>query len=291
MSQPLVWLVTGTSSGFGKELSIALLERGDKVIATARSRSLAKLSDLKERGASILELDVTAPLDNLHDVAKKAIAIHGRLDVLVNNAGYIAFGALEENTPEETLGQFNTNVFGGLNVARAFLPYMRERKTGTVVWIGSVGGYRGGAAIGLYIATKYAVRGISESLHQEISPLGLRSIIFEPGYFRTEFLTDDNRAPWISRISDYEPITTKVEQGLVAYNGNQLGDPKKGVQVMIDVVKGEGVAANKPFDPVVLLGSDCYRIVRGILEKSIERMDDWKEISGSTDHENGGITP
>jgi len=291
MSRPLVWLVTGTSSGFGKELSIALLERGDKVIATARSRSLAKLSELKERGASILELDVTAPLDNLHDVAKKAIAIHGRLDVLVNNAGYIAFGALEENTPEETLGQFNTNVFGGLNVARAFLPYMRERKTGTVVWIGSVGGYRGGAAIGLYIATKYAVRGISESLHQEISPLGLRSIIFEPGYFRTEFLTDDNRAPWISRISDYEPITTKVQQGLVAYNGNQPGDPKKGVQVMIDVVKGEGVAANKPFVPVVLLGSDCYRIVRDILEKNVERMDDWKEISGSTDHENGGITP
>jgi len=291
MSRPLVWLVTGTSSGFGKELSIALLERGDKVIATARSRSLAKLSELKERGASILELDVTAPLDNLHDVAKKAIAIHGRLDVLVNNAGYIAFGALEENTPEETLGQFNTNVFGGLNVARAFLPYMRERKTGTVVWIGSVGGYRGGAAIGLYIATKYAVRGISESLHQEISPLGLRSIAFEQGSFCTEILTDDNRAPWISRISDYEPITTKVQQGLVAYNGNQLGDPKKGVQVMIDVVKGEGVAANKPFDPVVLLGSDCYRIVRGILEKSIERMDDWKEISGSTDHENGGITP
>lgn len=150
------------SSGFGKELSLALLARGDKVISTARARSLPKLTELKEKGAETLELDVTAPLSELHVVAAKAVAIYGHIDVVVNNAGYILSGVLEENTcvtdpaslpiyralyptftsPEQTYEQFNTNVFGCLNVARAFLPYMRPRKTGTIVWIGSIGGYR-----------------------------------------------------------------------------------------------------------------------------------------------------
>ena len=155
---------TLSRSGFGKELSLALLARGDKVISTARARSLPKLDELKEKGAATLELDVTAPLNELHAVAAKAVAIYGHVDVVVNNAGYIISGALEENTwvtnsasslphfayslipallsPEQTYEQFNTNVFGGLNVARAFLPYMRTRKTGTIVWIGSLGGYR-----------------------------------------------------------------------------------------------------------------------------------------------------
>jgi len=144
-------------------LSLALLARGDKVISTARARSLPKLDELKEKGAATLELDVTAPLTELHAVAAKAVAIYGHIDVVVNNAGYIISGVLEENTwvanstlfptyfaylplptlpsPEQTYEQFNTNVFGGLNVARAFLPYMRPRKTGTIVWLGSLGGY------------------------------------------------------------------------------------------------------------------------------------------------------
>ena len=137
-----------------------MLARGDKVISTARGRSLPKLAELEEKGASTLELDVTAPLSELHAVAAKAVAIYGRIDVVVNNAGYILSGALEENTyvissvspllrlffaspsPEQTYEQFNTNVFGALNVSRALLPYMRPRKTGTIVWIGSLGGYR-----------------------------------------------------------------------------------------------------------------------------------------------------
>jgi len=232
-----------------------LLARGDKVISTARARSLPKLAELTEKGAATLELDVTAPLNELHAVAAKAVAIYGHIDVVVNNAGYLISGVLEENTyvtiskarfhsayypapiflsPEQTYDQFNTNVFGGLNVARAFLPYMRPRKTGTIVWIGSIGGYRsvtytndgeiknnlaapfcsGRSGIGLYCATKYAIRCISESLHEEISPLGLRSLLFEPGYFRTEFLTADNRASYGGKIPDYEPIMRARQEGL-----------------------------------------------------------------------------
>jgi len=285
MSNQLVWLITGTSSGFGKELSLALLARGDKVISTARARSLPKLTGLKEKGAMTLELDVTAPLSELHAVAAKAVAIYGHIDVVVNNAGYIISGALEENTPEQTYDQFNTNVFGGLNVARAFLPYMRPRKTGTIVWIGSFGGYSGYGGAGLYCATKYTVRGISESLHEEISPLGLRSLIFEPGYFRTDLLTADNRANYGGNIPDYEPVVRASKEGLDAYNHSQPGDPKKGVNVMVDIIKGEGVAKDKEFTPVVLLGSDCYNGVRSILTKAIAKFDEWKDISISTDRD------
>ncbi|KAK0447196.1 hypothetical protein EV421DRAFT_1789322 [Armillaria borealis] len=136
----LVWLITGTSTGLGRDLALAALER-EKVIATARARSLHLLADLKEKGAETLELDVTAPLDDLKKVADKAAGIYGRVDVLVNNAGYLLVGALKESTPEETFHQFNTNIFGVLYVTRAFLPHMHAWRTGTFVWTGSVAGW------------------------------------------------------------------------------------------------------------------------------------------------------
>ncbi|KAK7459579.1 hypothetical protein VKT23_009561 [Stygiomarasmius scandens] len=142
MSSQLVWLITGTSTGIGRDLTLLALKRGDKVIATARGRSLSKLEELKAQGADTLELDVGWPLERLQQLAKDAVAIHGRVDVLVNNAGYFLVGALEENSAEETLQQFNTNVFGALNVTRAFLPHMRERKYGTIVWAGSIVGWQ-----------------------------------------------------------------------------------------------------------------------------------------------------
>jgi NAD(P)-dependent dehydrogenase (short-subunit alcohol dehydrogenase family) len=283
MSTPLVWLVTGTSSGFGRELVQALLARGEKVIATARQSSISRLQDLKDAGADTLELDVTASLESLKETAEKAVAIHGRIDVLVNNAGYIAFGAMEENTPEETLNQFNTNVFGALNVTRAVLPYMRARKTGTIVFIGSIGGWRGNASIGLYCATKYTTRGIAESLHLEIAPLGLRALCLEAGYFRTEFLTSDHRSPHASRIADYAEINKKADDALQAYNGKQPGDPKKFVQFMIDVVRGEGVAEGKKVPVTLAVGSDCYRTIKAVCGETESVLEDWKDAICGTD--------
>ncbi|KAG8895573.1 hypothetical protein FRB99_000457, partial [Tulasnella sp. 403] len=127
----LVWLITGTSSGVGRDLTLEALKRGDKVIATARNTSKIDPA-LRANGAELLQLDVTDSLDNLKIVAGRAIGIYGRVDVVVNNAGYVLVGAIEENTPEETFAQFNTNVFGALNVTRAFLPHMRKRKSGTI---------------------------------------------------------------------------------------------------------------------------------------------------------------
>lgn len=178
-------------------MTIAALKRGDKVIATARKRSLSQLEDLKSRGAETLELDVTAPIEELKAIATKAVGIYGKIDVIVNNAGELYTGypstpllterkiqdtylsvqsrkireiiiisvveivqlILSSPRPEETLNQFNTNVFGALNVTRAFLPYMRERKTGTVVFIGSIGGWRSVLNAGLYATTKFAFHG------------------------------------------------------------------------------------------------------------------------------------
>ncbi|KAJ7303481.1 hypothetical protein DFH08DRAFT_722164 [Mycena albidolilacea] len=281
MSTKLVWLITGTSAGLGRDLALAVLKRGDHVIATARS--VSKLMDLKDKGAAVLELDVTAPLDKLHAIAKEAAAIHGKIDVVVNNAGYVLVGAIEESTPEETVQQFNTNVFGALNVTRAFLPYMRAQKTGTVVWMGSMAGWQGLPNLGLYCATKYTLRGISETLHLEVAPLGLRSTCIDFGYFRTTLLDPNHRKPYVPRIKDYNEMSKKADDVLVAADGKQAGDPSKGVQVVIDIVKGEGLAAGKRFPSSVALGSDCYKALKNDAEALLARLEEWRPLSESTD--------
>ncbi|KAJ7140589.1 hypothetical protein C8R43DRAFT_1109532 [Mycena crocata] len=281
MSPQLVWLITGTSAGLGRDLALAALKRGDKVIATARS--IGKLGDLKDKGADVLELDVTAPLDELHTVAKKAAAIHGRIDVVVNNAGYVLVGAVEESTPEETIQQFNTNVFGALNVSLACLPYMRAEKSGTIVFMGSLTGWIGMENVGLYGATKYTLRGISESLHLEIAPLGLRSTCIDLGYFRTTFLDPAHRAPYVPRIDNYSEMSRRANNALVAADGKQLGNPAKGVEVIVDVVRGEGLAAGKPFPTSLAPGSDCYGVIKAHSEGVLARLEEWRTVSESTD--------
>ncbi|THH32517.1 hypothetical protein EUX98_g1704 [Antrodiella citrinella] len=284
----LVWLITGTSSGFGRDLTLEALKRGDKVIATARARSLSKLSDLKKAGADVLELDVTDPLDKLHEVAKKAVKIHGRVDVVVNNAGFIQNGFLEEVTPEETFSQFNTNVFGALNVSRAFLPYMRKRRTGTVVFLGSISGWIVGPNAGLYQGSKHAVRGLSESLRVEIEPLGLRSICIEPGYFRTKFLQPGNRTATEGRgFDDYKEQRLASMAVADAMNGHQIGDPQRAVEVMIDIVKSEGQAAGRKPPPFVGLGSDAYTMIRDACNGALQTLEDWKDVITSTDLKEG----
>ncbi|KAF8652302.1 hypothetical protein AX16_004460 [Volvariella volvacea WC 439] len=279
----LVWVITGTSTGIGRLLTEAALARGDRVIATARARSVGQLADLKEKGAATLELDVTAPQEQLDAVAKQAYEIYGQIDVVVNNAGYILVGAIEENSTQETYDQFNTNVFGGINVSRAFLPYMRPRKTGTILFIGSIGGWYAVPNAGIYAATKYTLRGIATTLDAELKPLGLRASCIDFGYFRTEFLTGDHRKPHISRILDYKPMSDAAGAALAAYNGKQPGDPKKGVQSILDLVHGTGLAAGKEFPTQLALGSDCYAVVKEESQKTLALLEEWRELTLSTD--------
>ncbi|KAK0472707.1 hypothetical protein IW261DRAFT_1404863 [Armillaria novae-zelandiae] len=280
-SQQLVWLITDPASG--SELVIAALERGEKVIATARGGSLSQLEDLKALGADVLELDVTVSLDELCVIAEKAIDIHGRIDVLVNNAGYALLQSVEEATPQETFNQFNTNVFGPLNVARAFLPYMRERRTGTFVFLGSIGSWTPQAFSGVYNGSKFAIRGISESLHQEIAPMGLRSICFDFGFFRTNFLSPGHRILGKAGIAGYQEIAHGAAEFCHAYDRQQPGDPKKGVRAVLDIVRGEGVAEGKAFPTDLLLGSDCRRAVQDIIQKAVISQEEWNNITISTD--------
>ncbi|KAF9021171.1 NAD-P-binding protein [Hymenopellis radicata] len=284
MSSQLVWFITGTTSGLGRELATAALARGEKVIATGRAKSLAHLDDLKALGADTLELDVTASQNDINAVAKKAVAIHGRIDVVVNNAGYAANGTLEENTPQQAQDQFNTNVFGALNVARAFLPYMRERKSGTIVWIGSYCGWTGTAFLGLYTASKFAIRGLSESLHLEIAPLGLRSICFDFGAFRTNFLsvgTFDRSG--VSNIEEYQGLAADRKAQWDANDWNQPGDPQKGVNVVLEVVRGEGAATGRPVPSTMLVGLDSFNVVQEELKRVNAFQMEWSEVTKSTD--------
>ncbi|KAF9560041.1 short chain dehydrogenase [Agrocybe pediades] len=274
MSTELVWLITGTTSGLGREMAIAALNRGDKVIATGRNMSSGKCEDLRSRGADLIELDVTAPLPAIQEIAQRAVSLYGKVDVLINNAGYAELGTLEETT---------VNVFGPLNVARVFLPYMRQRKTGTIVFVGSVTGWRASPYSGLYSSTKWSLRGLSETLHEEISPLGLRSICIDFGYFRTPMLQPGRRQERVERIVDYKEIVDAQEERLQRTDGNQPGDPVKAAEVVISIVRGEGVAAGKPFPNSLALGTDCYVTAKASAEKALTRLNDWREASSSTD--------
>ncbi|KDQ09720.1 hypothetical protein BOTBODRAFT_58499 [Botryobasidium botryosum FD-172 SS1] len=269
-TQRLVWLITGASGGFGHALTRAARARGDTVIATSRKEP----AGLAETGAHTLALDVTREIDRLKEIVDSLVKQHGHIDVLVNNAGYIITCALEEATPQETLDQFNTNLFGGLNMARA--------RSGTVVWISSVTGWRGIADAGLYVGSKYAVRGIAESMDIEPSSISpnLRSIYLEPGYFRTPFLNPSRT----SRIDDYNAISRRSDQALESFNNHQPGDPERFVQVLLDYVRHEGIFAGRPKLPVGMpLGSDSFRIIGNACRKTLKVLDEWEDVIKSTD--------
>lgn len=279
MPQERVWLITGANSGFGTEFVHPVLARGDKVIATGRNP--AKLAAaLGNTDAHLLTLDVTAPLEDLKVIAGQAIKIYGRVDVLVNNAGYVEMGTVEESTPDRTFQQFNTNVFGLLNVTRSFLPYMRERRSGSIVNIGSVGGWVGFAGSGLYSATKCAVAIISEALKGEVGQFGIEVHCIEPGYFATSLLEPSNLAMnKNASIADYSHLNKTLEEGFSAISGNQPGSPKKGVARMIETVTHEGYAARKEIPARIVLGKDAYERVGGIIAKWENERKEWKEWS------------
>jgi len=279
----LVWLITGTSSGIGSDLVRTLLKRGEKVIATGRK--LAALEGLKAEGAETLQLDVTASQEVLDETAKKAVSLYGRVDVVVNNAGYTEIGSVEESTSEEVFKQFNTNVFGATNVAKAILPYLRKQKSGTIVWVGSVAGWISVDGVGLYCASKSAVRALAEALDAEIKPLGLRSLYIEPGYFRTAFLQEGNRSSYTSRIKDYETIVSQRYESLASYNGKQPGDPKKLAELLIDYVRKEGAFKDvgDDYPPGLPVGADAYNFVKQKLEAQLALLARWKDVISSTD--------
>ncbi|KAK5997681.1 putative oxidoreductase YusZ [Cladobotryum mycophilum] len=223
---PLVWLVTGCSSGFGEVFVRQILERGDKIIATARRPD--SIEHLKKTGVATLKLDVTDDQATINETMYQAIAIHGHIDVLVNNAAYIATGAWEDVSEEEFRANFDTNVFGVIKVTKAILPHFRERRTGTNVFISSRSGWCGDGFVGPYSGTKFALEGIVESLWRETEPLGLRTLLVEPGRFRTLLLSPENVKITKSKIPDYIEASKIFNAHITGEDRKQSGDVEKG---------------------------------------------------------------
>lgn len=231
-----IWFVTGGSSGFGAALAQAIIDKGDRVAATFRQKEKAE-AFTKQQGDNGLGivLDVTKPEDIA--AAIKEVQQHfGRIDVLVNNAGYGTIGAIEEFSMDEIRQQMETNFFGAMAVTKEVLPLMREQGSGHIVQISSQAGFRATAGFGIYNASKFALEGFSEALAQELSPFGIRVVLVEPGPFRTEFLGGSMKLPE-QRIDAYTKTPVGQMYGYMEkMNGKQEGDPVKGAQAIVDYV-------------------------------------------------------
>ncbi|KAI0888346.1 NAD(P)-binding protein [Annulohypoxylon maeteangense] len=280
----LVWLITGCSSGFGELLTHHILSRGDLVIATART--LSKIAHLSQAGAATLELDVTHPQQAINDTVAQAIAIYGRIDVVVNNAGYVTSGAWEDIEYEQLLAQFDTNVFGVVKVTRAVLPHLREKKSGTMVFISSLSGWCGHPFVGPYAGSKFALEGMVESLSRETEVFGIKTLLVEPGRFRTMLLSPDNLHTAPSKISDYDKASKAHVDGLAQEDRMQPGDTQKAVKIIVDLVRKEGCAEGREVPFRFPLGTDCYESIKEKCEETLHLLKDWNQVINSTDHEN-----
>jgi NAD(P)-dependent dehydrogenase (short-subunit alcohol dehydrogenase family) len=231
-----VWFITGCSTGFGRELARLLLARGRRVVVTARDAArVADLAEGQEERTLALALDVT-DMGQITAAADAAVARFGRVDVLVNNAGYGYQSPAEEGVEAEIRAQFEANVFGLFAMTRALLPGMRERRSGAIVNISSVAGLVGFPGSGYYAASKHAVEGFSDSLRAEVGPLGIGVTCVEPGPFRTDWAGRSLRQT-ASRIADYAETATARMDTTRGYSGEQPGDPVRAGEAMIAAVE------------------------------------------------------
>jgi len=275
----LVWLITGTSQGFGRELVQAALQRGDSVVATSRSPDKV-VSAFKGAADRLLAvpMDLT-DAGQISGVVEKAIARFGRIDVLVNNAGYGIVGAVEEASDAEVVKVHELNVFGLLRVTRAVLPHFRERRSGYVVNLSSIGGLVGLPGFGIYNATKFAVEGLSEALATEVAPLGIKVIIVEPGPFRTDFL-GGSLAESEKTLPDYAETAGKTRAGAGQRNGQQPGDPARAAEAIIKAVTSE----HPPLH--LLLGRFAYERATAKLDALRQEFEAWREVTLGADFKN-----
>ena len=274
-----VWFITGCSTGFGRELAKAVLARGERVVATARK--VEEVQDFEESGpelARAVRLDVTDP-EEVSGAVDAALDAFGRIDVLVNNAGYGSMGGVEEISDEEIRRQFEVNVFGVLNITRAVLPHMRERRQGHIINISSVGGFVGVPGFGIYNGTKFAVEGISEALALETEPLGIHITIVEPGAFRTDWAGRSLAPP--PAIDDYRETVGQTREYISNENGNQQGNPRLAAEAMISAVEADEPPLRLP------LGDDALGMIREKLDSVKRETDTWETTIVETSFEHG----
>jgi NAD(P)-dependent dehydrogenase (short-subunit alcohol dehydrogenase family) len=271
-----VWFITGAARGIGARIVDAALAQGDAVVATSRDASTLEQRFGAQPGLLALALDVTSEAQSAA-AAAAALARFGRIDVLVNNAGYGLLGAVEEASADEVRRLYDTNVFGLLNVTRAVLPAMRARRSGHVINLSSVGGYRSGAGFGVYCSTKFAVEGLTEALHAELQPLGIHATVVEPGYFRTEFLEQSSLVVSPRILDDYATSAGQVREAAKRISMNQPGDPQRLAQAMLALVESATPPLRLP------LGTDTLQAIRDKNAYVEQETATWERLSVSTD--------
>ncbi len=277
MNTKKVWLVTGASKGLGLSLVKKLLKEGFRVIATSRNKHalIQELGDVSD-----LFLPIKLNLSDNEDVKNAiatSIAHFGKLDVIVNNAGFGQIGTLEELTDEEARSSFDINVFGSLNIIRNAMPYLRQHKSGHIFNIASIGGFSGGfAGWGIYCATKFAVAGLTESLAEEVKGFGIKATVVYPGYFRTDFLAKGSVQTPQHTIAAYEAARQSEQAHLNDIDGHQPNDPDKAADALIAISKSE----NPPVH--LFLGSDAYDIVYKKIDILTNDVEQWKSYTLST---------
>jgi NAD(P)-dependent dehydrogenase (short-subunit alcohol dehydrogenase family) len=271
-----VWLITGCSTGFGRELARTVLDRGYRAVVTARNVDAVRdLAEGREGQALALALDVT-DAEQAEHVVRAAEAEFGRIDVLVNNAGIGYFGAIEESDETEVRRMFEVNVFGLARMIHVVLPGMRARRSGHVVNIASIGGLRAFPAVGYYNATKFAVVGLSEALALEVEPLGIKVTIVEPSGFRTDWAgRSANEAP--NEIADYAETAGKNRRSIRNASGRQPGDPVRAAEAIVKAVES-------PTPPLhLLLGRAALKGANWKLDLLRREFDAWEETTVGAD--------
>ncbi|MFD0733249.1 oxidoreductase [Planotetraspora mira] len=272
-TQGQVWLITGCSTGFGRELVLAALAGGHRVMATARRpETLADLAEFGGDRVSTTALDVTDPA-SIQAAVKTTLATFGRIDVVVNNAGSMLLGAVEEFTMAELRSQMEVVFFGAAEVTKAVVPLMRDQGSGTIVQMSSLGGLMTYPGYGAYHSAKWALEGLSETLAAELAPLGVRVLIVEPGAFRTEFNRNINKTNEIAAYHESSGVTRNLTDQLLDAEPN---DPAKGAAAIVKALYSK----NPPLR--LVLGNDGVDQVRAHHEFFLAQVADWEALSRST---------
>ncbi|KAK3693534.1 hypothetical protein B0T22DRAFT_42496 [Podospora appendiculata] len=306
-----VWFITACSSGFGRAIAFSALRRGHKVIATARDSS--KLGELRDAGAVVMDVDVTSDDETLTAKLAEANAVFGKITHVVNCAGYILEGTIEEASNKEVFDQFNTNVFGTFNIARAATQYLRSAAAGeggrrtALATFGSLGSWQSSAAVAHCMlcyaslinkhltnlplpltdcSTKFAVSGLTEGLADELKAFGIDVCVVEPGYTRTGFLargsgsgSDNHRIQTAKRLAVYDGTpAAALRDAMEVYDGKQPGSVEKSAELIVDVLTGEGVAAGRPVPVRLVLGEDAVEAVRRKCKETLELLEAWEAV-------------
>ncbi len=278
MTDKKVWLVTGAGRGMGVDIAKAALAAGHAVVATGRNPERVSSALGAHDDLLVVKLDVTS-LDDAKDAARAAVERFGRIDVLVNNAGNFYAGFFEELSPEDFRAQVETTLFGPMHVTRAVLAVMRAQRSGLVVAISSTAGIVGQEFCTAYAASKFGVEGWIESLAPEVAPFGIRTMLVEPGFFRTELLTPESTNYAEPSIDDYAERTEQTVAAWNAMNGQQGGDPAKLANALVQL-------ASQDEPPLrFAAGADAVEVVEKKAEDLLAQVDAYRELSSSLAHD------